>query len=40
VSIAGGLITHGVGIPPMELRGSVDSLQITEGIVASGPVNG
>ena len=36
VSIAGGLIAHGVGIPPLELHGSVDSLQITEGIGASG----
>ena len=35
VSIAGGLITHGVGVPPLELHGTVDSLQITEGIVAS-----
>ena len=34
VSIAGGLITHGVGIAPLELHGTVDSLQIAEGLAS------
>ena len=34
VSIAGGLITHGVGITPLELHGRVDSLQIAEGLAS------
>jgi hypothetical protein len=36
VSITGGLITHGVGIPPLELHGAVDSLQIADGLIAAG----
>jgi hypothetical protein len=36
ISVAGGLITHGAGITPLELHGTVDSLQITEGLTASG----
>jgi hypothetical protein len=36
VAIAGGLITHGVGIMPLELNGAVDSLQVTEGLIAAG----
>jgi hypothetical protein len=36
ISIAGGLITHGAGIIPLELHGTVDSLQITEGLTAAG----
>jgi hypothetical protein len=36
IAVAGGLITHGAGINPLELHGSVDSLQITEGLAASG----
>jgi hypothetical protein len=36
VSIAGGLITHGVGITPLEMHGTVDSLQIADGIIATG----
>lgn len=36
VSIAGGLITHGLNITPLELHGTVDSLQIAEGLVATG----
>jgi len=36
ISIAGGLITHGAGVNPLELHGSVDSLQITEGVTAAG----
>jgi hypothetical protein len=36
IVVAGGLITRGEGINPLELHGSVDSLQITEGFVAGG----
>jgi len=36
ISIAGGLITHGAGVNPLELHGYVDSLQITEGVSAAG----
>jgi hypothetical protein len=36
--ITGGLITHGVGITPLELHGTVDSLQIAEGLFAAGGV--
>ena len=36
IAIAGGLITHGEGINPLELHGTVDSLQVTEGFAAAG----
>jgi len=36
IAIAGGLITHGPGVNPLELHGQVDSLQITGGLVAAG----
>lgn len=36
IAIAGGLITHGAGVNPLELHGQVDSLQITEGAAAAG----
>ena len=36
IAIAGGLITHGTGVNPLELHGVVDSLQITEGLAAAG----
>ena len=36
ISIAGGLITHGARVNPLELHGTVDSLQITEGFAAVG----
>jgi hypothetical protein len=36
ISVAGGLITHGAGVSPLELHGNVDSLQITEGVAAAG----
>jgi hypothetical protein len=36
IEIAGGLITHGAGVTPLELHGSVDSLKITEGATAAG----
>jgi hypothetical protein len=38
VLITGGVITHGVGITPLELHGTVDSLQIAEGLFAAGGV--
>jgi hypothetical protein len=37
VSIAGGLVTHGAGITPLELHGTVNSLQIAEGLIATDP---
>ena len=36
IVVAGGLITRGEGVNPLELHGRVDSLQITEGFVAGG----
>ena len=36
IVIAGGLITHGDGVNPLELHGAVDSLQVTEGFAAIG----
>jgi hypothetical protein len=36
IVIAGGLITHGKGISPLELHGTVDTLAITEGFEAAG----
>ena len=36
IVVAGGLITHGAGINPLELHGMVDSLQITDGFAAAG----
>jgi hypothetical protein len=36
ISIAGGLITHGAGISPLELHGTVGSLHISEGLTAAG----
>lgn len=36
IEIAGGLTTHGAGVTPLELHGSVDSLKITEGATAAG----
>jgi hypothetical protein len=36
ITIAGGLITHGAGISPLELHGTVDSLHISEGLTAAG----
>ena len=35
ISIAGGLTTHGAGVAPVELHGTVDSLQVTEGLTAA-----
>lgn len=36
IVIAGGLITHGEGVNPLELHGTIDSLQVTEGFAAAG----
>ena len=36
ISVAGGLVTHGAGVTPLELHGTVDSLQVTEGFSAAG----
>jgi hypothetical protein len=34
IEIAGGLITHGDGVNPLELHGAVDAVQMTGGITA------
>jgi hypothetical protein len=36
IAVAGGLTTHGKGVHPLELHGTVGALQITEGLAASG----
>jgi hypothetical protein len=36
IVVAGGLITHGEGVNPLEVHGAVDSLQITEVFAAVG----
>jgi hypothetical protein len=36
ITIAGGLVTHGEGINPLELHGTVDAIAITEGFSATG----
>ena len=36
ISIGGGLTTHGVGVTALELHGTVDSLQISDGLTAAG----
>jgi hypothetical protein len=36
ITVAGGLITHGTGIDPLELHGAVESLHITEEFAAMG----
>jgi hypothetical protein len=36
VEIAGGLITHGDGVDPLELHGAIASLHVTEGFAAAG----
>ena len=35
VDIAGGLVTHGRGIDPMELHGSIETLRIVGGLAAA-----
>jgi hypothetical protein len=36
IAIAGGLITHGAGVNPLELHGKIDLLQIGDGAAAAG----
>jgi hypothetical protein len=36
ITIAGGAVTHGAGVDPLELHGTVDSLLVTEGFAAAG----
>jgi hypothetical protein len=36
IAVAGGLITHGAGINPLELHGTVGSLEVTDGFSAAG----
>lgn len=36
VEIEGGVITHGQGVDPLELHGTIDSLQVSGGFVAAG----
>ena len=36
IAVAGGLITRGAGISPLELHGKIDSLEITDGVTAAG----
>jgi hypothetical protein len=36
IEVAGGLLTHGPGVNPLELHGSVSSLQVTDGFTAAG----
>ncbi|QBR04289.1 hypothetical protein [Paraburkholderia pallida] len=36
IAIAGGLITHGESVNPLELHGAIDSLEISGGLVAAG----
>jgi len=36
IAVAGGIITHGAGISPLELHGKIDSLEITDGVTAAG----
>jgi hypothetical protein len=36
IAVAGGLITHGSGISPLELHGKVDSLEVADGLSAAG----
>jgi hypothetical protein len=36
IIVAGGLVTHGKGVSPLELQGAVDSLQVADGLTAAG----
>jgi hypothetical protein len=36
ISIAGGVVTHGAGVHPLELHGSVERLEINDGFAAAG----
>ena len=37
--IKGGLITHGPGVAPLELRGGIESLQVEDEAIALGQEN-
>ena len=39
VAIDGGLVTHGPGVDPLELHGSIDTLTISGGFVAAGGIS-
>jgi hypothetical protein len=39
ISIDGGLVTHGPGVDPLELHGSIDVLSISGGFVATGGIS-
>jgi hypothetical protein len=36
ISISGGLVTHGAGVTPLELHGSIGNLQVADGFTAAG----
>jgi hypothetical protein len=36
INIAGGLITHGEGVGPLELNGAIDSFKVTDGFAVAG----
>jgi hypothetical protein len=36
IDIAGGLITHGDGVDPLELNGAIESFQVTDGFAVAG----
>ena len=36
IDVAGGLVTHGAGVSPLELHGAIESLQIADGFAAAG----
>lgn len=36
IDIAGGLITHGEGVGPLELNGAIQSFQVTDGLAVAG----
>jgi hypothetical protein len=36
IDVAGGLVTHGEGISPLELQGDIESLRIADGLTAAG----
>jgi hypothetical protein len=35
ISVAGGLVTHGAGVAPLELHGSIERLEVTDGFTAA-----
>jgi hypothetical protein len=36
ILVAGGLVTHGTGVAPLELHGSIERLEVTDGFTAAG----